>query len=104
MPISGPVPGLLRDMGSVGTLIGVHTDEVNGLNDQVEEWEEVELLVDSGASDHVSGIGLVRKTRESDGWLQTGGDKGRRASAGGSASFCSARRVGGGARVGRTCV
>ena len=49
--------GPLRDLGPVGTLIEAHTDEGNGLNDQVEEWEEVEFLVDSGASATVIGDG-----------------------------------------------
>ena len=46
--------------GSVGTLIEMDADGVNGLNDQVDQWEEVEFLVDSGASATIIGEESVR--------------------------------------------
>lgn len=57
--------GIPRAAGCVGTLIEIHSDEVNGFNDQAEEWEEVEFLVDSGASAAVLGEGEVRAMKPS---------------------------------------
>ena len=34
---------------SLGLLQEMHVDSINGCDEQVEEWEEVEFLVDSGA-------------------------------------------------------
>ena len=45
---------------SVGTLIEMTSDSVNGLSHQAEEWEEIEFLVDSGASVTVVGDETVK--------------------------------------------
>ena len=49
-----------QEQESVGTLIEMTADQVNGLNHQVEEWEEIEFLVDSGAPVTVVGDEAVR--------------------------------------------
>ena len=43
------------DRGTVGVLVEVNPESVNGLDDKVEEWEEIEFLVDNGASATVIG-------------------------------------------------
>ena len=51
---------------SVGTLIEIGTAGVNGLNDQAPEWEEIEFLVDSGASVTVVGEVSVKAVQASE--------------------------------------
>ena len=50
---------------SVGTLIEIGADGVNGLNDEAPEWEELEFLVDSGASVTVVGDESVKAVQAS---------------------------------------
>ena len=38
----------------------VRVDGANGLNEEADEWEEVEMIVDSGASGTVVGANMVR--------------------------------------------
>ena len=57
---SGPVGRNLEDANepfrchqnieSTALLQEVHEDQINGCSEEVEEWEELEFLVDSGAS------------------------------------------------------
>ena len=49
----------------MGTLIEMDADGVNGFHDQVDQWEEVEFLVDSGASATVIGEESVRAVQAS---------------------------------------
>ena len=54
------------DCCSVGTLIEMGTDGVNGLNDEAPEWEELEFLIYSGASVTVVGDESVKAVQASD--------------------------------------
>ena len=40
---------------SLGLLQEMHVDSINGCDEKAEEWEELEFLVDSGASATVVG-------------------------------------------------
>ena len=51
---------------SVGSLIEIDTDGVYGLNEQTPEWEELEFLVDSGASVTVVGQDTVQAVQASE--------------------------------------
>ena len=51
---------------ALGLLQEMHVDSINGCDEQVEEWEELELLVDSGASATVVGKDQVRAVKASD--------------------------------------
>ena len=51
---------------SVGTLIEMDADGVYGLNEQAPEWEELEFLVDSGASVTVVGQDAVKAVQASE--------------------------------------
>ena len=44
----------------MGLLQEVHVDSINGCSEEVEEWEVIEFLVDSGASATVVGRGKLR--------------------------------------------
>ena len=44
----------------------VHEDQINGCSEEVEEWEELEFLVDSGASATVVGKEEVRAVQASE--------------------------------------
>ena len=48
------------------SLIEVTTEALNGLADDVQEWEEIEFLVDSGASATVVGKEEVRAVKASE--------------------------------------
>ena len=50
---------------SAALLQEVHEDQINGCSEEVEEWEELDLLVDSGASATVVGKDEVRAGRAS---------------------------------------
>ena len=41
--------------GSVGALIEISVDALNGLSEEADEWEEIEFMVDSGAGTTVIG-------------------------------------------------
>ena len=51
---------------SLGLLQEMHVDSINGCDEKVEEWEELEFLVDSGASATVVGKDQVRAVKASD--------------------------------------
>ena len=51
---------------STALLQEVRVDQINGCNEEVEEWEEIELLVDSGASATVIGKDEVRAVKATD--------------------------------------
>ena len=55
-----------RSLGNVGTLEEVVEGNVNGIDEEVQEWEEVEFLVDSGASATVVGKEEVRAVQASE--------------------------------------
>ena len=54
------------EKGSVALLQEVHEDRINGCSEEVEEWEELEFLVDSGASAKVLGKAQVRAVQASE--------------------------------------
>ena len=63
----GPkVAGLWQNIESTALLQEVRNDQINGCSEEVEEWEEIELLVDSGASATVIGVDVVRGVKASD--------------------------------------
>ena len=73
---TGPVGRNLRDTNepfrchqnieSTALLQEVHEDQINGCSEEVEEWEELEFLVDSGASATVVGKEEVRAVQASE--------------------------------------
>ena len=50
----------------MNSLVEIKTSPVNGLCRQADEWEELEFLVDSGASASVFGENMVRAVEASD--------------------------------------
>ena len=60
------VLGVAPPRGCVGTLEVITEDEVNGVKENVEEWEEIEFLVDSSASATVIGKDSVHAVSASD--------------------------------------
>ena len=52
--------------GSLGLLQEMHVDSINGCDENIEEWEELEFLVDSGASATVVGKDQVRAVKASE--------------------------------------
>ena len=52
--------------GDVRSLVEVLTDTVNSAEERAQEWEEIEFLVDSGASATVVGDEMVRAVRATD--------------------------------------
>ena len=67
----GPIPseGTTEGAGEaamVKTLIEITLDSLNGLDDTVEEWEEVEFMVDSGAGTTVIGPDKVKAVQASE--------------------------------------
>ena len=52
--------------GSLGLLQEMHIDSINGCDEKIEEWEELEFLVDSGASATVVGKAQVRAVKASE--------------------------------------
>ena len=44
----------------------MHVDSINGCDEKVKEWEELEFLVDSGASATVVGMDQVRAVKATD--------------------------------------
>ena len=54
------------NLGSLGLLQEMHVDSINGCDDKIEEWEEPEFLVDSGASATVVGKDQVRAVKASE--------------------------------------
>ena len=50
----------------MGTLIDIDAEGGNGLDDQAAEWEEVDFLVDSGASATVLGEESMRAVKASE--------------------------------------
>ena len=51
---------------ALGLLQEMHVDSINGCDEKAEEWEELEFLVDSGASATVVGKDQVRAVKASD--------------------------------------
>ena len=51
---------------SLGLLQEMHVDSIHGCDETVEGWEELEFLVDSGASAAVVGKDQVRAVKASD--------------------------------------
>ena len=64
-----PIPGedATERAGAVvvKTLIELTSDSLNGLGDTVEEWDEVEFMVDSGAGTTVIGLENVKSVQAS---------------------------------------
>ena len=50
----------------IGLFQEMHQDCLNGCDEKVEEWEEIEFLVDSGASATVVNTGQVRAVKASE--------------------------------------
>ena len=55
-----------KDTNSLGLLQEMHVDSINGCDEKIEEWEELEFLVDSGASATVVGKDQVRAVKASE--------------------------------------
>ena len=53
-------------MGDARSLVEVFTDTVNSAEELAQEWEDIEFLVDSGASATVVGDEMVRAVRATD--------------------------------------
>ena len=53
-------------VASVGTLEGMVEDGVHQINEELQEWEDIEFLVDSGAGTTVIGPEPVKAVRGSD--------------------------------------
>ena len=63
-PGSVPCPGVAKEIAAI--LQEVRGDSMNGCSEKVEDWEEPEFLVDSGASATVVGKGEVKAVKASD--------------------------------------
>ena len=63
-PDAGPTAAS-GESGGVNVLQEIRTDGVNGFSDEAEEWEEVEFLVDSGASATVVSEDMIKAVKAS---------------------------------------